>query len=100
MMAEIFPGYASSAGASLGCAVNWGFTMIVSGTFPALQKALGDLVFLPYMTCALIALLYSIRFVPETKGRTIEEILAIINTGTTKTNSITPGDKSKFVSVN
>lgn len=79
VMAEVFPTYAVSAGASVGCALNWAMTMIVSATFPSLSNWLQDYVFIPYIMAGFISLVFSIIWVPETKNKTTEEIIAEIN---------------------
>jgi membrane associated rhomboid family serine protease len=54
---------------------NWGFNLLVAFTFLVLLEALGaSYTFWLYAVVSVASLLFSYRFVPETKGRTLEEI--------------------------
>ncbi len=77
MIPEVLP--LSVRGTAMGVAVfgNWAANFLVSQTFPALLKGLGPgPVFLSYAGLGVLAGLFVRRFVTETKGRSLEEIEA------------------------
>eukprot|EP00471_Norrisiella_sphaerica_P007503 CAMPEP_0184491336 /NCGR_PEP_ID=MMETSP0113_2-20130426/20166_1 /TAXON_ID=91329 /ORGANISM="Norrisiella sphaerica, Strain BC52" /LENGTH=574 /DNA_ID=CAMNT_0026875659 /DNA_START=148 /DNA_END=1872 /DNA_ORIENTATION=+ len=55
-------------------AVNWIGNFIVGLTFPTMNGALGSYTFLPFAAVTLVATLFSVYYVPETKGKTLAEI--------------------------
>jgi len=62
---------------------NWGANLLVSLTFLTLVQAMGaSWTFWLYGICAVLAGLFSYWQVPETKGRTLEEIEAFWKTQT------------------
>jgi sugar porter (SP) family MFS transporter len=75
MIPEVLP--LSVRGTAMGVAVfgNWAANFLVSQTFPSLLKGLGPgPVFLGYAGLGILAGLFVIAFVTETKGRSLEEI--------------------------
>jgi hypothetical protein len=76
MIAEIYPLKVRSLAMSVGAAANWGSNFIVAFTFLPLLKALGASTFWLYALIGVIALVFVLRLVPETKGKTLEEIEA------------------------
>jgi sugar porter (SP) family MFS transporter len=77
MIPEVLP--LSVRGTAMGVAVfgNWAANFAVSQTFPALLKGLGPgPVFLGYAGLGVLAGLFVMAFVTETKGRSLEEIEA------------------------
>lgn len=75
IIAEIFP--TKLRGAAMGLAVLflWGADYIVSQTFPMLKEGIGPAnTFLVYAGSCFLYLIFTILMVPETKGRTLEEI--------------------------
>jgi MFS transporter, SP family, sugar:H+ symporter len=75
MIPEVLP--LSVRGTAMGVAVfgNWAANFAVSQTFPALLKGLGPgPVFLGYAGLGILAGLFVMAFVTETKGRSLEEI--------------------------
>jgi len=75
MMSEIFPLALRGQGMATASVVNWGSNFLVVLTFPIALNALGISWVMGFfgVICAL-GLLFSIRFVPETKGLELEEI--------------------------
>lgn len=72
---EIYPLFVRGKGASLGAFSNWFFTLIVSLTTLSLVTNLGaTYTFWLYALISFIALVFIIFLVPETKGKTLEEI--------------------------
>lgn len=77
MSAELFPTRLRAVGASTSTFVNWLCNFLVSVTFLSLINAIGSsFTFWLYGIFGLITLYFCIRLVPETKGRTLEEIEA------------------------
>jgi len=77
--AELF-GSAERATAMGACsAVNWTGNFIVGLTFPAMNSVCGSWTFLPFGAVTLIATLFSYKYVPETKGKSLQEIREAMN---------------------
>lgn len=75
MSAEIFPMNVRAAGASLCALCNWIANFIVSITFLSLIGAIGSAAtFWLYAGIGIFTLTFCIVLVPETKGRTLEQI--------------------------
>lgn len=82
LMSEVFPLKIRGQGMSLSAASNWLFNTLVVASFPILLKDLGiSAVFLCYSVACVVGLLYAIRFVPETKGLSLEEIEEHVHSG-------------------
>ena len=75
---EIFPGRVRGRAVAVATAVNWGAAFVVSQTFLSLVDAIGE-----SLTFGLFALFCAVGFawvyrqVPETKGRSLEQIQAL-----------------------
>jgi sugar porter (SP) family MFS transporter len=75
--AEIYPLGVRSKAAGLGTMANWTFNFVVSLTFLLLIEALGRTgAFWFYAAVGVLTLWFCRRFVPETKGKPLEEIEA------------------------
>jgi MFS transporter, SP family, galactose:H+ symporter len=73
--AEIYPLKVRTKAAGIGTMANWTFNFIVSLTFLNLIEALGRSgAFWLYAGIGVVTLIFVILVVPETKGRTLEEI--------------------------
>jgi sugar porter (SP) family MFS transporter len=83
MLPELFPLRIRAAAVSLCCIFNWLFNMIVALAFPSLLKAIGaGANFLIFAVTTLLAYLFVQKMLPETKGRSLEEIEAdLLNKG-------------------
>ncbi len=76
--AEIYPLSVRSKAASAGTMTNWFFNFVVSLTFLPLIVLLGQTgAFWLYGAIGLVTLWFCWKFVPETKGRSLEQIDAI-----------------------
>jgi MFS transporter, SP family, galactose:H+ symporter len=85
LIAEIFPLALRGRAMSLATVANWGFNLIVSATFLNLVGALGSPgAFLVYGVLSLVALAFVAMTVPETKGRSLEQIEAALDGGTSQ----------------
>jgi SP family galactose:H+ symporter-like MFS transporter len=79
LIAEIFPLAVRGRGMSLATIANWSFNMLVSITFLDLVHGFGrGPTFLLYAAMTLGTLLFTWFLVPETKGRSLEQIEAAL----------------------
>jgi len=75
LIAEIYPLKIRSSSEGLAATFNWGSNLLVTLTFLTLVQRFGaSPTFLLYALFALAAWIFSHRYVPETKGRTLEQI--------------------------
>jgi MFS family permease len=80
LIAEIFPLALRGRAMGLATVANWGFNLIVSATFLGLVGALGSAgAFLVYAVLSLVALAFVAQMVPETRGRSLEQIEAALD---------------------
>lgn len=88
---EIYPLAIRGAAMSTTLMCNWGVNFLVSLTFLSLLDGLGSTAtFGMYAAVCALGWFYAARLVPETKGRTLEEIEAWLRTGR-RGAPITPG---------
>jgi sugar porter (SP) family MFS transporter len=77
LIAEIFPLNMRGRAMSLATVANWGFNLIVSATFLNIVAVAGSAgAFMLYAVLSVLALIFIAMMVPETKGRTLEQIEA------------------------
>lgn len=82
MMPEIFPQRVRGQGASFSAASNWAFNTIVVASFPVLLHEFGiSFTFILYALMCILGLLFAMRYVPETKHISLEEIEAHVRSG-------------------
>jgi MFS family permease len=75
LIAEIFPAHARAAGASASTAANWFWNFVVGLLFLPLATAIGEgETFWVFGAVCALGLVFVQRFVPETKGRSFDEI--------------------------
>jgi SP family galactose:H+ symporter-like MFS transporter len=75
MISEIYPLKNRAHAVALSTAANWGANFAVSMTFPIMARRLGPpATFFTYAGFGVLTLLFVIARVPETKGKTLEEI--------------------------
>jgi SP family galactose:H+ symporter-like MFS transporter len=76
MISEIFPSQVrGKAVAAVSAAVNWGAAFVVSATFLSLIDAIGEVAtFLLFALMCVIAFVWIKAKVPETKGKSLEQI--------------------------
>ncbi len=88
LIAEIFPLAVRGRAMSLATVANWSFNLIVSATFLNLVGAVGSAgAFLVYAVLSLVALAFIAMMVPETKGRSLEQIEAALDAARTSVPS-------------
>ncbi len=82
IIAEIYPQQVRGLAMSVATLANWGTNLLVALTFLTLVDALGEsLTFWVYAALAGCAFVFTFFMVPETKGRTLEEIEAHWHSG-------------------
>ena len=75
LIAEIFPLAVRGRAMSLATISNWGFNLVVTVTFLGLIGTFGRAgAFFVYAILTVVAFVFTARLVPETKGRSLEEI--------------------------
>ena len=75
IISEIFPARIRGRAASVGVLTLWAAIYVVAQTFPMLKKHAGlTTTYMLYAGCSLISFLFVVFVLPETKGRTLEEI--------------------------
>jgi len=73
---ELFSQSGRPIASSIAVAVNWSANFLVGLGFSPLQLAIGPKVFIIFMILQILFILYVYFVVPETKGRTVEEVTA------------------------
>ena len=82
MISEIYPLKVRGAAMSAATVSNWAFNLLVAATFLSLVAVLGHAgTFWLYGVIAIAAWIFFYRFVPETKGKTLEQIEAHFQSG-------------------
>ena len=77
LIAEIFPLKVRARAMSVATIANWGFNLVVTISFLELVATLGRPgAFALYAALTVAGLMFTLRFVPETKGRSLEQIEA------------------------
>ncbi|WP_321331457.1 D-xylose transporter XylE [uncultured Bacteroides sp.] len=74
LIAEIFPNTIRGKAVAIAVAFQWIFNYIVSSTFPALYDFSPMFAYSLYSAICVIAAIFVWRWVPETKGKTLEDM--------------------------
>ena len=74
MGAELYPASARALGMSLAAVVNWTSNFVISLSFPHMSARLRQWTFLPFSAALALCVLFVWLVVPETRGKTLEEI--------------------------
>lgn len=74
--AEIFPEGPRATAMGFAATLNWLCNAAVGLGFPPMQRALGPYVFFPFAAVLAGWLVFTFRFVPETRGRTVAQVQA------------------------
>jgi SP family galactose:H+ symporter-like MFS transporter len=75
MSAEIFPTHVRATGSSISAFCNWAANLLISVTFLLLIKVIGaPFTFWSYAIMGILAFIFCYILVPETKGKTLEQI--------------------------
>jgi MFS transporter, SP family, galactose:H+ symporter len=75
MMSELFPLNARNVGMSIASCANWGFNIFVSSTYLSLISLIGiGRTYWLYGLFTILGFVFCYFYVPETKGRSLEDI--------------------------
>jgi sugar porter (SP) family MFS transporter len=75
LISEIFPLQVRGLGMSIGSLSHWGFNAIVAFTFLTMANSIGiSGTFYLYSAICVIGLIWGYYYIPETKGKTLEQI--------------------------
>ncbi|EPZ46053.1 hypothetical protein N007_00945 [Alicyclobacillus acidoterrestris ATCC 49025] len=75
VISEIFPTRIRGRAMAIGSFVLWGATYLVTQFFPVMMSHLGaSITFWVFALMCIIMFLFTLRFVPETKGKSLEQI--------------------------
>lgn len=75
LISEVFPLKVRGLGSSIGSLSNWGFNALVVWSFFKLTKIIGDAeVFWLFALIGLLGMFWGYRYIPETKGVSLEDI--------------------------
>jgi SP family galactose:H+ symporter-like MFS transporter len=78
MISEIFPLKMRASASSVSTSVNWAANLLVAVTFVSLLESFGESqTFYLYAAIGLLSVLFVLRYVPETKGKTLEQIQGV-----------------------
>lgn len=72
--AEILPGETRALASSVAASTNWLANFIASQAFLLIANLLGGYAFLPFGGALVLGTLFVMRVVPETKGKSLEQI--------------------------
>lgn len=76
-MSELFPNTIRSQATAIAVAFQWIFNFIVSSTFVPMYNFSHSMVYIIYGVICLVAALFVYKLVPETKGKTLEQMTAL-----------------------
>jgi sugar porter (SP) family MFS transporter len=74
--ADLFPDSVRATATSIGIGANWLCNLIVGVGYPYVADALDDWSYAPFVVLLAIFFLLSLKLVPETSGKTADEVLA------------------------
>lgn len=77
LVSEIFPNQIRGQATAIAVALHWLANLTISSTFPPLNELFGGMTFSIYGAISLLAVFFIWKAVPETKGKTLEELEGI-----------------------
>lgn len=81
-ISEIFPNEVRASGQSLGSFTHWFMAALIAFSFPSItEKFGGGTTFLFFALMMVLQLIFVLRIMPETKGKTLEQIQGEISNG-------------------
>jgi len=78
LISEIFPNKIRGQAIAIAVAAQWAANYFISSTYPAMMELSGGLTYSFYGVMSILSALFIWKFVPETKGRSLEELEAIL----------------------
>lgn len=90
IVAEMFDQKYVATAMSVSCQVNWGCNFIIGIGFPFINAWLGKASFVPFGVVLTLTLAFTYIYLPETLGRTVQEIqqLAAVSASSSKATSM------------
>ncbi len=84
-ISEVFPNEVRAGGQALGSFTHWFMAALIAFSFPAISEKLGGgTTFLIFAIMMVLQLLFVLRLMPETKGKSLEMIQGEISNGKSK----------------
>ena len=80
IVAEMFPTQYVATAMSIACVVNWASNFLVGLSFPFISNALGAWMFVPFGAIVAATFCFTLWYLPETHGRSVEEIHRLVST--------------------
>ncbi|MCK4990092.1 MAG: sugar porter family MFS transporter, partial [Bacteroidales bacterium] len=81
-ISEVFPNEVRAGGQALGSFTHWFMAALIAFSFPAITEKLGGgTIFLIFAIMMVLQLLFVLRLMPETKGKSLEKIQSEISNG-------------------
>ncbi|WP_291857216.1 D-xylose transporter XylE [Marinilabilia sp.] len=77
LISEIFPNRIRGKAVAIAVAAQWSANYLISSTYPAMMEFSGAMTYSFYGIMSVLSLLFVWKFVPETKGRTLEDMEAL-----------------------
>ncbi|WP_016775950.1 D-xylose transporter XylE [Anaerophaga thermohalophila] len=77
LISEIFPNKIRGKAVAIAVAAQWTANYLVSSTYPAMMEFSSAMTYSIYGIMSVLSLLFVWKFVPETKGRTLEDMEAL-----------------------
>ena len=74
LISEIFPNKIRGQAVAIAVTAQWAANYLISSTYPAMMEYSGALTYGFYGLMALLSALFVWKMVPETKGKSLEEI--------------------------
>lgn len=74
--AELFSSRERGVAMGVSAGVNWAANFTIGVVFKPVRNLLGHYMFIPFAVILTLVLLFTVRYVPETKGRTPEQVQA------------------------
>jgi SP family xylose:H+ symportor-like MFS transporter len=74
LIAEIFPNKIRGQAVAIAVAAQWAANYLISSTYPAMMEFSGALTYGFYGAMAVLSALFVWKMIPETKGKTLEEM--------------------------
>jgi len=74
LIGEIFPNKIRGKAIAIAVAVQWASNYFISSTYPAMMEFSGGLTYLFYGLMSILSALFVWKMIPETKGKTLEEM--------------------------
>ncbi|KAL1914321.1 uncharacterized protein VTP21DRAFT_9014 [Calcarisporiella thermophila] len=99
LTSEIFPNRIRAKCVSLTTAINWFFNAIIGRFSPILLKKIGFGLYYIFGSFAVLMFLFTVFFVPETKGRSLEEMDELFGSHSEQIQQVLEEGSGKPVSV-